>query len=526
MLYSQILLAVFLLALFTSTAAVKRLSRLTMQNRRGDEPRNAGRRGIPRVGGAAVVLAVVVAIGAALILAALIGHSIPKLPELVGALAAGSAILFVVGLLDDIRGVRPFVKVIAQTAAALIVYFAGFHVTSVSFIPGYASELGWLSLPVTVVWLVGVSNAFNLIDGLDGLAAGVALISLPFIVVAALVFGHQGIPLYALALAGALVGFLRFNFPPARIFLGDSGSLVVGFLLAVFAAKGATSLQGVTYAVIPIFALSYLLLDTGIAILRRWLRGVPLSRGDRRHIHHQLASLGLQPRRALLVIYGASAGLGGMGLLAAFAPPAITSIASLIGFATLVVVIARAIYWLEYHEFIEAGSSIASAARNARSVIRDKINARDVAHVIRRAESRAEVEQILAETAALFRFAQMKLSDSVTRDLEPGRLTSELQALRLWKLDYPILCSDAEQGNDLCLTIWSSITARQRPAGPERVAQILAPAIAICMERAALVEKSPVSEAIELLTASADSSAGTSVPAAGTAPEVRDRLRV
>ena len=171
-----------------------------------------------------------------------------------------------------------------------------------------------LALPITVLWLVGVSNAFNLIDGLDGLAAGVAIIALVPIAIAGLIIGDTSVPVYAIALIGALLGFLKYNWPSARLFMGDSGSLVVGFLLALLSIRGATDSKGATLALIPIFALAYPLVDTGIAILRRWLRGVPLSRADTRHVHHQLGFLGLGPRKALFVICAASGAIATLGL--------------------------------------------------------------------------------------------------------------------------------------------------------------------------------------------------------------------
>ena len=175
--------------------------------------------------------------------------------------------------------------------------------------------------PCHGVGLVGVSNAFNLIDGLDGLAGGVGVIALAAIGAAAAVLGSLRVPLQALALAGALIGFLRYNRPPARIFLGDSGSLVVGFLLAFISVRGSSTKGGVVQGLVPILALSYLLLDTGIAMLRRWLRGAPLSRADDRHIHHQLLAHGLTPRRAVATIYAASAFIALLGLCVTFVPP-------------------------------------------------------------------------------------------------------------------------------------------------------------------------------------------------------------
>ena len=409
---------------------------------------------------------------------AIVAGSVLHLPELAGSLIIGSAILFTVGLLDDLRGVRPVAKILAQTAAALIVYRAGFAIEHVTLLPGYTFDFGMLALPVTVLWLVGISNAFNLVDGLDGLAGGVAIIGLAATAAAALILGNPSVPIYTFALMGALLGFLRYNWPSARLFMGDSGSLVVGFLLAVLAVKGATDRNHLTHGLIPVFALAYPLLDTGVAIIRRWLRGVPLSRADRRHVHHQLVALGLGPRKALAVIYLATGGVATLGVLIGFAPPDVVVAATMIGVGVLVVMIALGIYWLEYHEFLEAGASLAHAIRKSRSVIQDKINARDLATLLRGARSIEEVQALLRDHAETFRFAYMKLSDPFSRKQAAGRLTQELQTLKLWKLEYPILQRASDEYDGLCLTIWSAIANGQRPAGAERVARILAPAIA------------------------------------------------
>jgi UDP-GlcNAc:undecaprenyl-phosphate GlcNAc-1-phosphate transferase len=472
-----VLALIFVISVITSLAIAGWLSGVPAKVRPAEKLTGRPREPIPRLGGVAVCFALPLALVATLYLTAFAAGAIPAFPTMIAQLMAACAILFVVGLVDDLRGVPPVAKIAAQTAASLIVFQGGFRLEAITFLAGHDFSLGWFSLPLTVLWLVGVSNAFNLIDGLDGLAGGVALIALACIVPGSMILGHQGTAIYAVALAGALVGFLRYNFPPARIFLGDSGSLVVGFLLAILSVRAATTPAGVTYALLPILALSYLLLDTGIAILRRWLRGDPLSRADSRHIHHQLAALGLSRRRALFVIYSSSAALAAFGFSATFAPPEITLIITAGGVGALIVVIGGGIYWLEYHEFFEAGSSVASAMRNARSVIRDKINARDMAKAIRVASTREQVETLLQESAPKFRFSHMTLTDLESRKRAPGRHTQELQALRLWKLEYPILANGSHDHNALCLTIWCSLSVAQRPAGAERVAQILGPAI-------------------------------------------------
>jgi UDP-GlcNAc:undecaprenyl-phosphate GlcNAc-1-phosphate transferase len=468
-----VLLVVFLVAIMTSLAVAGRLTRVIVKTRPPEHSRQWSASRIPRIGGIAIFAAIPIAI------------------------LAAASILFIVGLLDDIRGVPPVAKLAAQAVAALVVYFSGFSIGDVSLFPGYVIQPGLASMTLTIVWLVGVSNAFNLVDGLDGLAGGVAIVGLAASAAAALMLGNGSVPIYTVALIGALLGFLRYNFPKARLFLGDSGSLVVGFLLAVLAVKGATDSQGVTRGLVPIFALAYPLLDTGVSILRRWLRGVPLSRADHRHIHHQLRALELSPRRCLLVIYSAATASAAVGLLISFAPPQVTVVATLVGVGALILAIAFGIHWLEYHEFLEARSSLFSAARNARSVIRDKIHARDIAEIIRNANSLQEVQAILYDNAPAFRFAQMKLSDAESRYQAPGPITQELQALRLWKLEYPIVQEKPAVYDGLCLTIWCALEVSQRPAGAERVAQIIGPVIAEWVRANAwLTESSASREAI------------------------------
>src|SRR6202162_532495 len=286
-----ILLVVFVVSVMTSLAVAGRLTHVVVKPRLPKRSRQWSASRIPRIGGIAIFAALPVAIIAAAFVNAALTGAIPQLPEQAAALIVACAILFAVGLLDDIRGVPPVAKVTAQTIAALIVYFSGFSIDHVSLFPGHTFDLGVAALPITVLWLVGVSNAFNLVDGIDGLAGGVAIIGLVASAAATLILGNPTVPLYTVALIGALLGFLRYNFPQAKLFLGDSGSLVVGFMLAVLAVKGATDPQHITRGLVPIFALAYALLDTGVAILRRWLRGVPLSRADHRHIHHQLRAL-------------------------------------------------------------------------------------------------------------------------------------------------------------------------------------------------------------------------------------------
>src|SRR5262245_49803452 len=260
-----------------ASSAVPLIRRYAVSRRLLDFPDGVRRThdtAIPRLGGVAVFEGLLLAIGFAFVADNSFGVASPSLSAQFVSLLSAAAMLFCIGLLDDLIGVPPVLKILGQCGAVLVVCASGFVIHRIGLPPNYTISLGVAAAPVTIVWLVGVSNAFNLVDGLDGLAGGVGLIALATAAAAATVLGNETVPLYCAALGGALLGFLRYNWAPARIFLGDSGSLVVGFLLAYLAVKGGTRHDGTLLAIVPVFALSYPLLDTGIAMLRRWLREI------------------------------------------------------------------------------------------------------------------------------------------------------------------------------------------------------------------------------------------------------------
>jgi len=215
-------------------------------------------------------------------------------------LAPALALIFITGLLDDRYRLQPFQKLLAQLAASGWAFWAGVRITGITnqHLPH------WLGIPVTIAWLIICTNAFNLIDSVDGLATGVGLFATATMLIAALLQHNLLLAMATVPLTGALLGFLRYNFNPATIFLGDSGSLFIGFLMgclgAVWSQKSATIL-GMTA---PLMALSIPIFDLGLSIVRRFLRRQPIMRGDRGHIHHRLLARGLSVRRAVLVLYG------------------------------------------------------------------------------------------------------------------------------------------------------------------------------------------------------------------------------
>ena len=271
---------------------------------------------VPRLGGVAVVAAMVMAI----ILVSLWRPEDfgPAIWPALQPLAAAGALIFGIGLLDDLRGVGAGTKVAIQVSAAVLVMTAGLLIERVTLL-GMSWQLGWLAWPITAAWIVGLTNAFNLIDGIDGLASGIAAIAGAACGLVLIMRGHSAEAMLLATLVGAAVGFLFFNFSPASIFLGDSGSLLFGFLLATTAIagwqKGATALA--TGVPLLIFALP--LADIMTTILRRSLARPTngpaslvtalrqLVEPDRQHIHHRLLALGWSPRRTVLILYGVTA---------------------------------------------------------------------------------------------------------------------------------------------------------------------------------------------------------------------------
>jgi len=272
---------------------------------RPDGVRKLHGRAVPRAGGLPIAAAYALAYLALLVSPLKGGDYLGQGLPLVWKLMPAALLVLATGLLDDVWGLRPAEKLFGQVAAAALAYSGGVAIASVS---GYAVP-DWLGLPLTLLWLVACANAFNLIDGVDGLAAGVGLVATLTMFLAALLHQNLALALATFPLAGCLLGFLRYNFSPASVFLGDSGSLLVGFLLGcygvIWSQKSATML-GMTA---PLMALALPLADTGLAVVRRFLRGRPIFSADRGHVHHRLLDRGLTPRRVALLLYGAC-GLG------------------------------------------------------------------------------------------------------------------------------------------------------------------------------------------------------------------------
>jgi UDP-GlcNAc:undecaprenyl-phosphate/decaprenyl-phosphate GlcNAc-1-phosphate transferase len=272
-----------------------------------DQFRKTHARPIPRTGGIPIAIAYLGSF-ALLLLSPLSASSVlsQHLP-LVWKLLPAAGVIFATGLIDDLIGLESWQKLAGQVAAALCAYWGGVQVLRIA---GYSTE-NWWSVPLTVGWLVACTNAFNLIDGVDGLAAGLGLFATLTSLIAALAQGNLSLALATAPLAGALLGFLRYNFNPASIFLGDSGSLLVGFLLGSYGVLWSQKSATLLAMTAPLMALAIPILDVCLSIARRFLRQKPIFAPDRGHIHHRLLDRGLSPRRVALLLYA----VGGLGAL-------------------------------------------------------------------------------------------------------------------------------------------------------------------------------------------------------------------
>lgn len=295
-------LEVLLLAFSLSLALTPLARRLALRLGVLDLPKARGVHGSPQplLGGLAIYLALSLALLA----------FYPR-EEAWGVVLAGG-LAFLLGLWDDLRSLRPAWKLLGQAAVALVLYLVGVRISYVTHpFGGGMLYLGVLSLPLTVFWTVALMNAINLMDGLDGLAAGVSGIAGATLLFLAAQQGQPELAVFlSAALVGSLLGFLPYNFHPARIFMGDAGALTVGLFLAAVTVEGSLKSPAALALAVPALALGLPLFDTSLAIVRRLLAGQPVGQADREHLHHRLLEAGLSHREAVVILYLASAWLG------------------------------------------------------------------------------------------------------------------------------------------------------------------------------------------------------------------------
>ncbi|MGE7836018.1 MraY family glycosyltransferase [Viridibacillus arvi] len=254
---------------------------------------------MPRLGGLAIYLAFLIGI---LILRPMHEAMLPLL--------IGSFVIIVTGVLDDMFEISAKAKLLGQLIAAVIViFFGGIQIDYINIPFGGELNFGFLSIPLTIIWIVGITNSINLIDGLDGLAAGVSTIALIALAGMAFIMGDIFVIIMATMLAVSTIGFLFYNFHPAKIFMGDTGSLFLGFMISVLALMGFKNVAFVSL-VIPIIMLGVPISDTFFAIVRRLLNKQPPFSPDKSHLHHCLLNVGFTHRQTVIIIYGMASMFG------------------------------------------------------------------------------------------------------------------------------------------------------------------------------------------------------------------------
>ena len=263
---------------------------------------------LPRLGGVAIFLSFACSMGMTALWAAYSPrmHSVLSLRTLLTIFIPAS-LVFLLGVYDDIHGVGPYFKFSVQGIAATMLFMGGLRIVNIPVVFGDHGLPWFVGLPFTILWVLAITNAFNLIDGLDGLAAGSALFSTLVAFVVALLAGQSLITVMTIALAGAILGFLRYNFNPATIFLGDSGSLFIGFVLSALALAGAQKAPTIVAVAIPVVSFGLPILETSLSIVRRLISGRPVFTADREHIHHKLLQHGMTHRQVVILLYGVSA---------------------------------------------------------------------------------------------------------------------------------------------------------------------------------------------------------------------------
>jgi UDP-GlcNAc:undecaprenyl-phosphate/decaprenyl-phosphate GlcNAc-1-phosphate transferase len=332
MLYLTLIICFF--AAMVLTPLVKRLAFVVGATDRPNQ-RKVHQKIMPRLGGLAIYLSFLIGVlvlqpGKNFDLATMVSSE-----KVHWAFVIGSLFIIVTGVIDDIKEISPKVKLLGQILASfIVVLFGDLSVGTINLPFGGQIDFGYLSIPITMIWIIGITNAINLIDGLDGLAAGVSTIALFTIAGMAYMMGNPYVMVIALIVAMASTGFLVFNFHPAKIFMGDTGALFLGYMIGVLSLLGFKNVTFISL-IIPIIILGVPISDTFFAIIRRLVNKQPLSAPDKSHLHHCLLRIGFSHKQTVLLIYAMSTMFG----LAAFIFSQATLWGSMIMIAAILIVI-------------------------------------------------------------------------------------------------------------------------------------------------------------------------------------------
>jgi UDP-GlcNAc:undecaprenyl-phosphate GlcNAc-1-phosphate transferase len=395
--------SIFLISVFASLILTPVVRRLCERFQLLDVPsdgRRVHKQAIPRLGGVVIFLSVGIGLSVLPFVDNLLTQSIrPHKPQIL-MLVIPATLVLLLGVFDDLRGTNAIVKFLCLGLIATVFYAMGGRI-DVLAVPLF----GAVHLPpivsyfVTVLWLVGIANAFNLIDGMDGLATGAALFSSIAILVVSLGSDSALTIVVTLALSGALAGFLRYNFNPASIFLGDSGALFIGFTLAGVSVLGTQKATTAVAVITPILAFGLPVVDTGVTMARRLISGRPVFQGDSEHIHHMLLARGWSQRHVVLVLYAVCAIFGLLAMI--FTKTSLPAN----GFVMFVIAVAVivAVGHLRYHEVDEIKAGVKRNIGDRRIRVANNIRVRRSTLAISKA---ADLGELLAAVGQMLEFGE------------------------------------------------------------------------------------------------------------------------
>lgn len=336
----QIFIIAFMIAVAVAYFATPQVKEFAIKAGAMDTPdeRKVHREPIPRMGGLAIYFGVVAAIFICM-----------KMNQQILGIFLGGSVMLAVGIIDDLKQLSAKMKLAGQILAALVLIAFDVRIEWLTNPFGSMLYLEYFSIPITILWVVAVTNTVNLIDGLDGLAAGVSSIASVTIFFVALQQSLPTVALFTAAIAGSALGFLFHNFNPAKIFMGDTGSLFLGYMLAAVSIIGVVKGAATIALFVPIVALGLPIMDTAFAIFRRYHHGVPIFRPDKGHLHHRLLAMGLSQKQVVLSMYVIS-GVLGLSAIILSEVSQLYAFLILIVIATVSVVAAKKIGVLDIHE--------------------------------------------------------------------------------------------------------------------------------------------------------------------------------
>jgi UDP-GlcNAc:undecaprenyl-phosphate/decaprenyl-phosphate GlcNAc-1-phosphate transferase len=388
---------------------------------------------IPRLGGVAIFVTFVAVSCGALEIAKLIGLEELPIRDFL-ALMLPAAVLFAVGVVDDFLSIGPWAKIAFQVIAGLSLSALGLRFIEVHVSSPLLAQ--FVAVASTVAWVMGITNAVNIIDGVDGLAGGSTLFSVLAIGIIAIIADNHFVAFLAVVLAGALLGFLRFNFHPATIFLGDCGSLFIGFILSALALEcKRANMSPVVALTVPAIILGFPIVEMAVSILRRFLSGKGILKADREHIHHRLLALGLTQRQVVGVLYGFSALFCLIGVLLFYSDPSV----GLILLALVAIFLVISLHRLEYPEFHEF-RDVFRRMLEQRGLIANNVRLRVLSKRLHNCRHLDEIYQELERTFGAIGIFEFELAVGLNRRGASLRKSSGCAPIdeRAWSLEFDL----------------------------------------------------------------------------------------